>query len=411
MNKFMNNGQWASFLFSPAFCFIDTLRKIRYGNIKASLIIPFIMGLFAFLFPPFSDFARIYERAIATQNMSLPDIIAYCGDIVLPTIMYYFVKFEIPIEIFRFIYTFYLYYLITKVFIDICQKHSLNNKEIFFVWVFIFMQIQFFSYIVNIRTIFVRISLFYCAYQYFFNNSNRHRYYSLLLIFFHYAYFPIILSFFISKYFSFRINRFLKIFIILMVLFGSVLADFNLNGPLGNINFGDTINSRIVSYTEGVWSSEGSGGLAASNNFHIYSTLLSICTYYLFLLFCLSSYKHPIEKFISILSVLVFISIPIPVLFGRYQGFLEIIISLYILYGYISRQISHSQMKIYLLLSVLNTALNTYAYWNCLVNGNVAYLLLPAPLAFFQTYNFAQWTSSHLTENFNTFIHGNFLTR
>ena len=48
-NCFKHN-QWVMLFWSPAICFVTTIYKIRIGNVKASWAIPFIMGLFAFLF-------------------------------------------------------------------------------------------------------------------------------------------------------------------------------------------------------------------------------------------------------------------------------------------------------------------------------------------------------------------------
>ena len=54
---------------------------------------------------------------------------------------------------------------------------------------------------------------------------------------------------------------------------------------------------------------------------------------------------------------------------------------------------------------------NVYANWNCLVNGNIIFLLLPVPLAIFQTYDFLEWCKFRLTDDFNDFINKSIFSR
>ena len=406
------HGQWPIFLLSPAICFVSSIIKIRKGEIRACWAIPFVMGVFAYLFPPFADFARNEARILDMLNMPLSEVILLNGDIVVTTLEYIFLKNGIPIELFRFLYTFIVYYFYTKIFVDIVINSKLDIKKIFYVWVFLFLQIDFFAYIDNIRTIFVRLMLTYCAYQYFFNHRNKYRYYALILIPVHFAYFPIILGFFFSKFIRISVSRNLRI-ILIVVLFLAMLIPNNVNvlSYFSALNLGDTINNKILAYTEGEWSAGGESFNSKSLAFKIYSALSSLSGYYLLFVYCKSKYGFSIEHYSSILLFLCILTLSVPVLFGRYIGFFHLAVALFVLYGYLNGNVKQKQINIYLLLCLFKVALDVYANWNCLVNGNVFFLFLPLPIALLQTYNFAEWRLQHLADDFNKIINGGFLSR
>ncbi len=406
------HGQWPVLILSPAICFVTTVMRLRKGDIKASWAIPFIMGMFAYLFPPFADFARAENQISELINLPLSEIILLRGDIVVTSCEYFFLKYHIPIEIFRFLYTFVVYYFYTKIFIDITRESSFKKKKIFYIWLFLFMQISFFAFIDNIRTIFVRLMLGYCMYQYFFKSINKYRYYSLLLGFVHFAYFPILFVFFLSKYIKIELHRYLRLCLIILLIIGAFFLDgIDVTNYLTGFNFGDAINNKIEAYTEGEWSADGDSFNNKSLAFKIYNLLASLSLYYLVYLYCKVKYKFNLEHFSSPLILLCILTISIPVLFGRYVGFLYLALGFFVLYGYIHGYIKEMQMKMYLILSIFTTLLNIYAYWNCLVNGNVIYMFLPLPFALLQTYDFNDWRIKHLDEDFNKIIKGGFLSR
>ena len=412
LSKSFKNGQWPLLLLSPALCFISSVSRIKRGEVKASWTIPFIMGLIAYLYPPYADFARTENGIIELLDYPLSTVIALRGDIILTTFEYFFLKNGIPIEIFRFFYTYIGYYYITKVFEDITKKKTLSHRTIFNIWLFLFLLVEFFGFIDNVRTIFVRIMLLYCMYQYYFNNKNRYRYYALLLIPVHFAYFPILLLFFFSKYLSFDFSKSVRFIIIILLLFSDFFLDhFNLISLFSRVNMGDVLNNRILAYTEGEWASGGENLNSYSFAYKVYITLISLSKYYLMLLFCKAHYRHSIERFIIVLGIVCLLTSSVPVLFGRYMGFFTFSISLYVLYGYSNGFIKQTQMTAYLFLCCFNISLDIYAYWNSLVNGNVIYILLPLPLALFQTYNFIEWRDGHLSDDFNTIVNGGFLSR
>ena len=91
--------------------------------------------------------------------------------------------------------------------------------------------------------------------------------------------------------------------------------------------------------------------------------------------------------------------------------FFNTALQLNILYSYAQNNITKKQMDTFIWLCVLNTTLNVYANWNCLVNGNVWYLLVPLPFALFQTYNFEEWCRLHLVNDFNKIINLSIFSR
>lgn len=403
---------WVELFISPAWCFISSISQIRRGNISAIWTIPYIMGLIAFLFPPFADFARSFSRVYEGQDLPLVQVILLCGDIVLPTFEYVFLKLGIPIEFFRFLYTFVVYHIINKIFVDLTSKYQLPQKKFFYVWVFLFMQIEFFAYIDNIRTIFVRLMLLYCGYQYFINNLNKYRYWACLLCVVHYAYFPIIFLFFISKYLKFKVTRIKKIVLIFSILFSSSLSNYiDLVSFVQTINMGNEINNRIVSYTTGEWSADGDSMNSYSRLYYIYVFLIQISVYLLWYIYAKMKFNFRLENFIVPLALLCFICGSIPVMAGRYIGFFNVYVALLVLIGYLENKITNNQMRFYIMSCIFTTFVNVYSNWNCLVNGHVFYLLFPVPIALFQTYDFVEWCTLHLTDDFNKIINGNFLSR
>lgn len=397
---------------SPAICFANTICKIRSGDIRACWTVPFIMGMFAFLFPPFADFARAYDAVLSRSQLPLLEVIILGGDMFVTTFMYVFIKLGIPVEFFRFLYTFFVYYLITKIYVDITNKYQLTTKKQFYIWVFLFMQVEFFGYIDNIRTIFVRIGLLYCAYQFYFNGSNKHRYYSLFLVLIHYAYFPIVFLFFFSKYIKIKLSPTVRNLLIIFLLFGSSITSmFDLSGILSAFNFGDTINNRVMAYTEGEWSAGGDTMTDYSAAYMLYTLLLSLGSYYLLFLFAKTRTTYKLERFINPLMILCAFTITIPVMYGRYIGFFYIFSGLIVLNAFLANKVSMWEIRIYLWLCLFNTALNTFAYWNCLVNGHEIFMFLPIPVELFQTYDFTAWCQQHLSADFNELMNGNFLSR
>lgn len=411
MNR--NKTLWTWFFYSPALCFLKVLFSLARGNYHAVKIIPYVMGLFAYLFPPYSDFARNLDLVYSYQNYPLSMLLAVTSDVVVPTIEYCFLKLNIPIEFFRFIYTFFIYQLFTNIFFDIRQRFNLTRQSSFRVWVFLFMMISFFVYIINLRTLFVNYALIYCVYKYFIEKKEKYRYLSLLLCFVHFAYFPIILTFFVSKYFRITISKFLKCIFIFFLLFSSVFMDSDfLLSIIRSLPFNDVINNKILIYTEGEWSSTGEAMKdMRTTNYIIYQSLLSLASYYIYYLYIKMKSKDRINYYINVLLLVVLLTAPIGALFNRYITFFNSTLQLYILYSYARNIISKKQMDTFIWLCVLNTILNVYANWNCLVNGNVWFLLVPVPFALFQTYNFEEWCRLHLVDDFNKIINLSIFSR
>lgn len=411
MNR--NKTLWTMFFYSPALCFFKVLFSLASGNYHAVKIIPYVMGLFAYLFPPYSDFARNLDLVYSYQNYPLPMLLAVTSDVVVPTIEYYFLRLNIPIEFFRFIYTFFIYQLFTNIFFDIRQRFNLTRQSSFRVWVFLFMMISFFAYIINLRTLFVNYTLIYCVYKYYIDNKDKYRYLSLLLCFVHFAYFPIILAFFFSKYIRLTISKNIKCIFIFFLLFSSILMDSDfLLSIIRILPLGDVINNKVEIYTEGEWSTVGEAMKAMrTTNFIIYQSLLSLASYYIYYLYIKINPQNRINYYINVLFLVVLLTAPIGALFNRYITFFDTALQLNILYSYAQNNITKKQMDTFIWLCVLNTALNVYANWNCLVNGNVWYLLVPLPFALFQTYNFEEWCRLHLANDFNKIINLSIFSR
>lgn len=408
----LHHGQWPLLLISPALSFISSINMIRRGEIRACWAIPIIMGLIAYLFPPFADFARVESRIIEMLDLPLSSVIALNGDVIVTSFEYFFLKNSIPIELFRFIYTFAVYYSLTSIYVDINKTYSLSAKQSFCVWAFLFFLIEFFGFIDNIRTIFIRVMLFFCMYHFYFKKEEKYRYYSLLLLPVHFAYFPIILLFFFSKYLITNVSRTVRVLVTVLLLIGGLGVSFiDLSSVLSILNLGDTLNQRMLAYTEGEWSSGGESLNNQSLAYKIYIALLSIKWYYLMFVYCKARYRSSFDIFTVFVGALCLFTISIPVLFGRYAGFYNMAMALFVILGYLNGHIRQKEMNTYLLLSLFNVFLDLYSNWNCLVNGNIYFLFLPLPLALFQTYDFVEWRNAHLSEDFNKIINGGFLSR
>ena len=414
MEKISNpKSLFGMFFICPLLGFIMAFKNIMRGNTDAIKIVPYFMGLYAYLFPPYSDFARNLSLVYEFKDMPLQFLLAVTADPVVPTIEYYFINNGIPIEIFRFIYTFFIYYLFNKIFLDIKNKYDLEGNAAFKVWFYLFMIISFFTYIINLRTLFVCYSLFYCIFKYFENDEDKFRYYSLLLCFVHFAYFPIVLAFFFSKFINIKYSPVIRNLLLVLTLFGGVLSGIDYVSNIFNyISFGEVIDKKIQIYTEGEWSEDGE---AMTNmrtlNYIIYTSLLSLSTYYVYYLFIKRSINHEMDKYLNLLLLIVIIMTPLQSLFSRYLSFVIIILYFYVIYGYVNGFISEKSINILLALFIFNALLNTYAHWNCLVNGYLWCLFMPLPYGLLQTYNFEEWCKLHLEDDFNNFINTSFLSR
>lgn len=402
------------FILSPAICFIKSITDIRNGKYTSCKIIPFVMGMFAYLFPPFSDFARYMYRSILMKNFSFNDILSENVDFVVPLIEHYFIVYDLPIEIFRFIYTFFIYYCFNKIFIDITKKYEMNNTKRFLVWFSLFMAIPFFLLVINLRTMFVSCCLTYCLYQVYYNNSSRHRYYSLLLLTIHYAFIPIVLAFFISGRIKMHINKRLKIVLTLSFVIFIFFSDFDvLTQFLSHLNLGSAFDAKIAAYTEGgEWDVDGELYKQMHTlNYQIYSFLNKLSSLYLLWIFLKAKHSGSFDGYLLLLFILLILSASIRPVFARYQGFLLNAIFIYVLMGYVQGKLLSIYIRRYLYLCVFSTMLNIYANWNCLVNGNVWMLTLPVPIELSQTYDYQEWFSTHLSDDFNKFTNKSALSR
>lgn len=275
------------------------------------------------------------------------------------------------------------------------------------------MIVSFFTYIINLRTLFVCYSLFYCIFKYYENGENKYRYYSLLLCFVHFAYFPIVLTFFLSKYLNVKYSPSLRNILLVITLFSGFFSGIDIiTNILNHISLGEVIEKKIQIYTEGEWSEDGD---ATTNmrtaNYIIYQSLLSLSTYYVYFLFIKHTIKHDMDKYLNLILLLVLMTAPLQSLFGRYLAFLIITLHFYVIYGFLIGSISEKSINTMLVLFIFNASLNTYANWNCLVNGHLWCLFIPLPLGILQIYNFEEWCKFHLTDDFNSFINMSFLSR
>ena len=109
-------------------------------------------------------------------------------------------------------------------------------------------------------------------------------------------------------------------------------------------------------------------------------------------------------------ALLVF-TLPIPVLFGRLLSYLNAALIFRLIFEYKDSICNVSPIKKTIKLYMLVTICNIYANYNCLVNGNMWYIITPVPCEIAQTYDFDNWCNSRLTDDFNTFTNKSWLSR
>src|SRR5574344_350725 len=399
------------FFLSPALSFFSAILRIRKGDFSACWIIPFIMGIFAYLFPPYSDFARNLNLVYEFKDLSFDDFSFYISDYVVPGSERFFILNNIPIEIFRFLYTFIVYWWFTNIFYDLNNKFHFSKRKGFLLWSILFMGISFFSYITNLRTQFAVYVIFYGLYNFIYKNKKKYIFLLVFGAFVHIAYVPVIIVAIASKYIHIHINRKIKLFICILILFNnffsdnvSFFMDFVKLLPLNGI-----LESKLEIYTTGEWSANGDMMKnMQTSNFLIYKSLSNFSLYYSIYLYLRYEFHSFLESYHAMLFIILFILVPVPSIFTRYLEFFESAVMLHLIIGYSENFIPEKRIKTLLVLYILTTILNIYAYWNCLVNGNVYYLLLPLPLALVQTYDFHDWCLKHLSSDFNQFINKSF---
>lgn len=408
-----DNSVLFMYILSPAVCSIMCIKRILKGDMSVCWIVPYIMGIFAFLFPPYSDFARNLDLVYTLKDSPLSVVFITNSDYVVPLIERFFIKNGIPIEIFRFLYTYLVYYWMNNIFYDLANKRNLDKRHSTYLWCLLFMTISFFVYIINLRTLFVNYALMYSIYKICY--CNQRKYYMLVIFsgFVHFAYIPIIITFIVSRFITLEFNLKSKIFfsIIFMILASFAEMTFFLD-IVNMLPLNDVLLNKISIYTEGEWSANGDANKQMRTaNYIIYTTLSSLSTYYMYYVYIKNYSTSKYESYLSFLFVLLFITASVPSLYGRYIGFLNTAILLHIIVAYANGSINSKRIRNLLLLQLFTTSLNVYAHWNCLVNGNVYLLLLPLPYSIFQTYDFIEWCKHHLSGDFNEFINKSNLSR
>lgn len=401
------------FLFSPALSFVTAVKKIYYGKFSACWIVPYIMGMLAYLFPPYSDFSRNLDLVYKYKDLSLSQFYLYFSDLIIPGVERFFVLHNIPIEFFRFIYTYIVYWWVTDIFYDLNKICKFDKNKGFLIWAILFMSISFFVYVINIRTLLVSYILFYGLYKYLYKRKNKYVFLLIFAAFVHIAYFPIVIISIFSKFITFSIPRKIKILLFLTLIIFNYLSDMSLFLSLVKmLPLNDLLASKVEIYTIGEWSASGDMTKdMQTTNFVIYKTLTSLSTYYVLYLYIKYDFHTCLDSYHSLLLIMLLIVAPVPSIFSRYFAFFISATLLHLILGYSKGLITNKIMRRLLFLNVFATLLDIYANWNCLVNGYVYFLLLPVPFALFQIYDFQDWCRNHLSLDFNQFINKTFLSR
>ena len=174
----------------------------------------------------------------------------------------------------------------------------------------------------------------------------------------------------------------------------------------------DLIAKKIEIYTVGEWGANGDlTKHMHTTNYIIYTTLASFSLYYLYIVYLKNYCSNKYEGYITILLGLLLFTSPVTSLFTRYLAFLNSALLLHVIIAYSDGKIPGKYIRNLLCFQLFTTLLNVYANWNCLVNGNIIFLLLPVPLAIFQTYDFLEWCKLRLTDDFNDFINKSIFSR
>ena len=412
-SKRRKNPDWIIFLISPVLCFIRIFFQIRKNNYRDLCIVPFIMGMFAYLFPLYSDLARNINGVNEQLSFDWSEFLLLNVDFLLPVSIRLFLVNHIPLEILRFSYTFLVYYQMYFIVKKCLIKEMFKQDDIKSVWLILFLYIPFFALVTNTRMSIVIFSLFTIAFQVFILNNNKALWWLILLPFVHFASIPAVILFLFAVFL--KLSLLAKAKKVLLVTFVILLLipdnSFILN-ILSTLPLGDALLNKIQIYTEGEW---GAGGDLTESmqtaNYKIYAFICSVPYYYLLWIFWKSKSIYRIDNFIFLLlGFLVFIA-PIPVFFGRYSSMLESFLLFRFLMEFKERKITNNQIRVLISLYIISTACNVYANYNCLVNGNIFYLATPVPLEVCQTYDLESWCKYHLTSDYNSFINKSLLSR
>ena len=413
--KYINNNKsiFGIYLISPALSFIISINRMYKGDFSVCWIVPFVMATFAYLFPPYSDFARNLDLVYELKDMPVELVFLRNSDFVVPLIERFFVKNNIPIEFFRFIYTFVVYYWMNSIFLELYKKRCLSIRQGFYLWCLLFLTISFFAYIINLRTLFVNYSLLYSIYKIYYCGKNRYYLLAIFAGFVHFAYIPVVGILFLSRFVRYELSLSWKVVISILIIVLSSLAEMNFFLDVVSVlPLNDLIAKKIEIYTVGEWGANGDlTKHMHTTNYIIYTTLASFSLYYLYFVYLKNYCSNKYEGYITILLGLLLFTSPVTSLFTRYLAFLNSALLLHVIIAYSDGKIPGKYIRNLLCFQLFTTLLNVYANWNCLVNGNIIFLLLPVPLAIFQTYDFLEWCKLRLTDDFNDFINKSIFSR
>jgi len=258
--KYINNNKsiFGIYLISPALSFIISINRMYKGDFSVCWIVPFVMATFAYLFPPYSDFARNLDLVYELKDMPVELVFLRNSDFVVPLIERFFVKNNIPIEFFRFIYTFVVYYWMNSIFLDLYKKRCLSIRQGFYLWCLLFLTISFFAYIINLRTLFVNYSLLYSIYKIYYCGKNRYYLLAIFAGFVHFAYIPVVGILFLSRFVRYELSLSWKVVISILIIVLSSLAEMNFFLDVVSVlPLNDLIAKKIEIYTVGEWGANG----------------------------------------------------------------------------------------------------------------------------------------------------------
>lgn len=411
----MNKGRGSFFwlMACPILSLPVALLEIKRGYYKSCWVIVLFLGLFAYLFPPYSDLARnILKVRLLAEDANLA---AYFFDLdfdfLIPFGEYIFIKLGIPIELFRFIYTSIVYALYTLIYIDISKRFDLHGNLRFLLYLILLLTVFLFALVINTRTAIAYSLFFFILYKVYICGEIKKRFLALIMPFIHFATIPIVVCFFIAYHWNFKIKS-RKIFGVIAIILLTVVQVDVVSPILRIFSLGAGLDQHVQSYTDGAWSPEGNAWNALNLNHKIMDAINTISRYYIMVIyFFIIKDRQRLDSLNAILIALLALVNFYPIIFGRFAHFMEVAMLLSIIYNVVIGNLKICFLRGLLLVYFFMGVCNIYVHWNCLVNGNEKYLFTPYPYALSQTYDFDKWINYHLSDDFHKFEHKSALSR
>jgi hypothetical protein len=358
------------------------------------------MGLLGILYPPTGDLYRYTLDYYTYLEFDWAEFVASLDDkfdYLLPILSFSLGKLGLDFDISRFLYNFFAYYLLGRLYLDVCSRNEyLNDKRIAFYILFFFIPIYFSLFLT--RFYFSIVVFLYGAYQIAFCKKNIGWLFVLLSVFNHLTFLSCAL--FLFCYTLFKISRMGMVVIVLIVL---IFASTDIS--LWALSFLPLdIGNHYAIYIDGYWAGEYLDDHSWKYQLQKYTNnFIGYITIFIYLVFYNKGTKKQ-SALVNALIFLTFLTVPFILLRERFITLITLCIKIYFITVYDGTVAMRRSLTLLFIVAMLS---NTMALWSSRRQIGISEL----PCIFYSSsiqillHNYdKKWIDKNVTENGNISI-------